>query len=269
MKKTLFTLIMTALVFCAEAQNKPVEDFRAMTFNVYLGGRNADYDITPYANFINREKPDFVSLQEVYHYTSSNGNRDFCNTLAEKTGMFAMYVKAMNSGSGYYGNVLLSKYPIIGVQTSVMRYSTTMEPRAGIIADILLPSGQIIQLCATHLEVSSEEARIQLIVDLMVRMQKRPYPGIIAGDFNAREYSLLTTAYMSSWNNLSGEEFTVTLPSPTICIDYVFGYPKDKWSASDSKVYRTETVSGNGGASGNNALLSDHAPVMAVISYNP
>lgn len=268
--KTALFIALSGLFGAARAQNKPIENFKAMTFNVLLSGQNASYDVTPYANFINREKPDFVALEEVDHYTLRNGYRDFVNTLGAKTGMFALFVKAMDYGNGFYGNVLLSKYPILGVTTTVMRYNTSVEPRAGIIADVLLPSGQIVQLCAVHLEVTSEEARLPLIQDIMVRMQKRrEYPSLIAGDFNSREYSPLIVTTMSSWKNLSGEEFTVSLPTPTICIDYIFGYPKNNWVATSSKVYPNETVKGNGGAITNTKLLSDHAPVMVTVSYNP
>ena len=56
---------------------------------------------------------------------------------------------------------------------------------------------------------------------------------------------------MSAWKIVSKLEPTVPANAPRSTIDYIFCYPKDKWTNIDATTYKI--------------TLSDHLPVSAVI----
>ena len=108
MKKILFILFgVTIANGCSQKEIV----LRTMTYNTY-SGRNAG--IEAIADAIRRNNPDLVALQEVERFTELNPG-DTPAVLAEMTGLkYHAFIHALDIRTGGdYGNVILSKYPIL------------------------------------------------------------------------------------------------------------------------------------------------------------
>ena len=223
---------------------------RVMTYNLRFGELSSLEDL---AYHIKSFKPDFVALEEVDVHTDrkraphQNG-KDFIATLAYHTGMFGLYGKTIDYAGGYYGIGMLSKYPYITVEKTLLPNPEKNEQRALLEAMFEMGNDTLI-FVTTHLDVNSEKTRdiqAQFICD---RFENAPYPVIIGGDFNARHYSNAIVNIMSkNWFSATNNDFTFPAWKPIIKIDYLFARPIKGW-----KVVKTQTVQ---------SQLSDHLPIV-------
>ena len=158
-----------------------------MSYNLRFGELASMEDI---GAAISAENPDIVMLQECDWATyrerapKQNGVK-FVNVLASTTGMFGIYGKSINYRGGYYGIGLLSRYPVIRSERILLPNDGKTEQRSILIADVELPSGNIITVASTHLEVSSAELRIEQVKFINKLAKKNRHPFILAGDMNA------------------------------------------------------------------------------------
>lgn len=139
---------------------------------------------------------DLIALQEVDFNTWWSGGMDQARIIAEAAGMPYM-VKQRNIDTGLpfwrrweFGNVLLSRLPVKEAnRLALPPYSDIEVLAAGnhdaLTAVIDLGGDEELHVVAVHLEVRSEETRVQAAEELIAYQRQHPEPMILLGDFNS------------------------------------------------------------------------------------
>lgn len=254
MKRIIILTMALAWGLCAEAQ----DTLRVMSYNLRFGELASMEDI---GAAISAENPDIVMLQECDWGTwrerapRQNGVK-FINVLAETTGMFGIYGKSINYKGGYYGIGLLSRYPIVRSERILLPNDGKAEQRSILLADVELPSGSIVTVASTHLEVSSAELRLSQVRFINRLVKKNRYPVVLAGDMNAEPDSREMEELRRSWMDCTDRSLTFSTRNPSIKIDYIYARP-----AGSIELLDTERITRYPG-------LSDHFPVKSTIVIN-
>jgi len=212
------------------------------------------------AEFIKKENPDIVALQEVDVNTTrtraphQNG-KNFISELAFRTGMLSIYGKTIPYAGGYYGIGILSKYPF----TSSKRVLLPMpegakEQRAVLISEIELSGKQAITFACTHLDYTTSEVRQAQVKFINSILLQGDNPTILCGDFNAKPDSKEINIDMKDWLQAASPDYTIPAKAPKSKIDYIFCYPKNMWTVGDAYTPKVQ--------------LSDHLPIISTLTLN-
>jgi endonuclease/exonuclease/phosphatase family metal-dependent hydrolase len=223
-----------------------------MTYNLNNGfNSKGKLDIDEIANVIESNRPDIVALQEVSRGSVVNGRLDMLAYLSYRLHM--PYIFGPTTGP-FWGNAILSRYPIVAYSTENLTSSESLIQRGFIVALIDLGVNQQIKVIATQfdnveLDTEIHQQQAQAIIDFWGGL-----PGtILLGDFSAQsgsqEVLKLRQAYLN--DSTMGWEAANTYPSnnPQERIDYIWISPD--LTASDVGVL--------------SSTASDHLPVVAVI----
>jgi len=250
-KLLLLSLLLVGTVWSGMAA--PLR-LKVMTFNVRMSGEQTQYDVKPFADLIRQYDPDMVALQEVDYKVARSYQIDFATLLAAELGMFPVFGKAINSGTGEYGPAIISKYPFVLTKTELLpKPEGTKEQRAVVIGEVLLPSGQKVRFASTHLDHSTPAVRTAMANAVNGYLLKGDMPTVLGGDFNAKPDEATISTGMQQWKQICNDN--PTFPNnPTSKIDYLFGYPK-----ATCTVIRTEVIE--------RTNISDHCPVFAEIEF--
>lgn len=139
---------------------------------------------------------DFIFLQEVDFNTWWSGGIDQAAILQEATGLPYM-VRQRNIDTGLpfwrrwdFGNVLLSRLPVVEAERlNLPPFSDVEKWVAGnhdaLKAVIDLGGGDVLCLVGVHLEVRSEETRVQAAQELIATQRDTSSPMILLGDLNS------------------------------------------------------------------------------------
>lgn len=262
MNYTKFICLFCLIVLCCHApasddpsdvRESPVR-LKVLSYNLRFGELASLEEL---AAFIKEQNPDVVALQEVDCRTYRDraplqNGKDFATELGYRTGMLTAYGKTIPYAGGYYGIAILSKYPLAKVERIYLpKTENGKEQRAVLVADVEYREGAYITFASTHLDYTNTEERQVQVKKLNDMLLTRPYPVIVAGDFNAWPDSKEISKGMSAWQTVSNMEPTVPANAPRNTIDYIFCYPQDKWIGVDAMTYKVQ--------------LSDHLPVSAVV----
>ena len=133
-QKLLMMLLVGLIVHAGHAQT-----LRLLTYNIRHAQNEAgQINVTDLADFILKQNPDVVALQEVDSACGRSNKLDIAAELGKLTGMYYYFGKAMNYDGGGYGETLLSKLPIEKISTISLpiQPDKKREPRAAIEAII-------------------------------------------------------------------------------------------------------------------------------------
>lgn len=235
-----------------------------MTYNIHIANPPSQpanvVDLAAIANVINKEKPDFVALQEVDKFTDRSGKTlDQAAELGKLTNMNHVFIKAIDRSGGEYGLAILSKSPIEESETFSLpvNQGTGAELRALGLIKVKF-DGMDLVFATTHLdhlENSNRELQSREILKNLKVYQK--YPIILGGDFNMNQSNQV-------WNTLK-TLFSVactTCPSthsatnPTTAIDFLL-LNNEASSIFKVKSYYTYPET----------YASDHLPVVMELTY--
>ena len=145
---------------------------------------------------LGNQQADFIFLQEVDFNTWWSQGLDQAAILAEAADM-PFVVKQRNIDTGLpwgrrwdFGNVLLSRLPIREAEKiELPPYSDFEKLIAGnhdaLMAVVDIGGGETIRLLGAHLEVRSEEARVQAAQSLISTQRAYSDPMILLGDLNS------------------------------------------------------------------------------------
>ena len=151
---------------------------RVATYNVHdCIGRDGAYAPDRVAAVIAGLRADVVALQEI----TLDHAGDVVQLLEQTTGMNTIDGTLFERGTGRYGNVLLSRQPVIEQRLHDLSFGER-EPRGLVDADVL-HDGRRWRVLATHLGLSWRERRRQLArVARLLSQDTRPTT--VLGDFN-------------------------------------------------------------------------------------
>jgi len=165
---------------------------RVMTYNIHYGtGVSGELDLEQIATTIRAVNADIIGLQEVdSNFGKRSEFQDQPRLLARYLGMHYVYGESIRvhhlfpgQGTGYYGNMILSRYPIIDAQMLKLPTTWGAEARTALKAIIATPQGQI-AVWSTHLGLS-HRARLEQVRSLLTAVNAEERPCVILGDFNA------------------------------------------------------------------------------------
>lgn len=233
-------------------------ELKIMTYNLRFG-ELADMDRL--AAEIKAQNPDFVALQEVDVNTNRAASRhnnglNYVTELAQKTGLFGYYGRAINFGSGYYGIGLLSRYPAEKIEKFELPNPGNEEPRVLLMGTFELPGRKMV-FASTHLDYRDHETRKAQARYVTEKLCSSPYPALLAGDFNATNGQLYIESIKARMKDLTNERKTWPADVPQDKLDFIFGYPAADFTLKSCFVPEPSK----------NAA-SDHLPVISDIIVN-
>ena len=233
---------------------------RVLSFNVHHGaGANGHFDPSNAVSVIKEADPDLVALQEIDSKTSRVNGKDLASELAQATGMYGIFGKAIDFAGGEYGQVILSTNSFLSTRKIDLPGQPQKEPRIAVEVFIELRSGDTIQFLATHLDhrIGSSDRVPQ--AQKLNQLKANGLPAILAGDLNDIPGSKTIDLLESEWNSAYSKgnpQPTFPSASPEKKIDYVMFHPKERWRVLENKVICNETA-------------SDHCAVLVTLELLP
>jgi endonuclease/exonuclease/phosphatase family metal-dependent hydrolase len=240
---------------------------RVMQWNVHkTKGSDGVCNPDRVASQIVKQNPQVVSLNEVNFYSGEcaytfDMGQKLESLLESKTGV-SWYRKSVNvyGGSSGYGNVLLSRLPLVSSSSDLFSYQRGAA-QVGVVVN-----GRTINIFSTHMEYTNSSWRTTQIKELLQYMSGFTSPRIVMGDFNTSpgtsDYNLMATPYQDAWaaaksagtaSSYNGTGAT----HGTSRFDYVF------YSRVSSLVLKSVNVPDT---RVNGVWPSDHDPVVATFT---
>ncbi|WP_418990721.1 endonuclease/exonuclease/phosphatase family protein [Alistipes sp.] len=256
-------LLLTTAAVQAQQVSLKVFVWNVLSFErVDKSGEAAGFPVGEHLALIKAQNPDIVCLNEFETGTSRMGKEKMAE-LATELGMYSYYVMSYPKDVGYYGNVILSKYPILNSGSKLFTYENAQGPgnyqfnsgwqmnyygsdqRSIGYVDILVPTsdtdGRIVRIACTHFDHVAGQATIQQPEAIeFLQLENPPYPTLLMGDLN--------TSFTNSLNQMNklGELAFVSW------VDHIICFPKGAWTWKD-------------GQSVSSGALSDHNAAKATV----
>lgn len=201
-------------------------DLRIMTYNLRFG-ELADMDRL--AAEIKAYNPDFVAIQEVdanakRTVAKQNCGLNYVSELAQRTGMFGYYGRAIDFAGGYYGIGILSRYPAEKIEKFELPNPGNEEPRVLLMGTFEMP-GQKLVFASTHFDYRHHGTRKQQAQFVTKKMMESPYPALLAGDFNATNGQIYIETIKAKMKDLTNDRKTWPADVPQEKLDFIFAYP--------------------------------------------
>jgi iduronate 2-sulfatase len=235
-----------------------------LSYNIHHAqGVDGNLDLQRIAEVIRSSQADIVALQEVDQSVARSDIVDQPRLLAEALGMHFAFGGNFELEGGYYGNALLSRFPIEKTINHPLPNEGGGEQRGLLEADLKLPGDITLKFFNTHLDHRPEPAQrlasAKFINQLLERTAQRP--ACLAGDLNAVPESSVLQEFKKLWK-LSEHQHQPTIPvyRPNRKIDYVLvshASPQDTFLIREveSRVL-------------DEAIASDHRPLLSVLELS-
>jgi endonuclease/exonuclease/phosphatase family metal-dependent hydrolase len=226
---------------------------RVLSYNIRHGeGMDHQLNLERTAAAIRRLQPDFVGLQEVDLHTSRTSKVNQANQLGAMLKMQSAFGSFMPFQGGLYGMAVLSRYPIVNVES--LRLPDGNEPRIALAVEALLPNGTTVLLVNVHFDwVEDDGFRFAQATMLAERLRKHGGPFVLLGDFNdgpdSRTLALFDQIAQRTVKP-ANDRLTFSSTKPEKEIDFIFCAPKNAWRIGRVEVIREPAA-------------SDHRPVVA------
>lgn len=226
---------------------------RVLTYNIHHAiGVDGALDIPRIGEVIRSADADLVALQEVDQGTKRTFEQKQLEMLARYTGLHGRFAKAIDFQGGEYGQAILSRDPIAGIEIHQLPNESSREQRIAAEA-VVEVQGKTIRFVSTHLDHSSEELRRRQADRLVELFEKDEGLVILAGDLNATLESETMQAIGRVWrlDELKSDGATYPAETPTARIDYILTNKKAPISVVEIRVL-------------DEPIASDHRPVLGV-----
>ncbi len=204
-----------------------------LTYNIHSGiGTDGQFNLERIGEVIRSSNADIVGLNEVdclFHKRSKGMDEPLW--LSNYLQMHYTFAPGIRNSSflpwkkGGFGNVLLSKFPIVSMETiPLIGWMEREEPRSLLKACIDTGTG-ILQVAVTHLGLNEKSRKIQM--DKVLASLQPNRPTIVMGDWNAKpdEISslMMNSIYKDVWKCKGiGEGYTFSSDNPKARIDYIY-----------------------------------------------
>lgn len=228
---------------------------RLLCFNIH-GGRSMDgkRDLSRINALMDECNIDIAVFQEMETRSIRGGAEADIGILAGSSRPYHLSGPNIKHGSGWYGNLLVSRYPIIASWTHNLETVSYLEPRNAVDALIETPLGRI-RVIGTHLSLSpferrSEGRNLLRLIGEVEEAEKNPI--LLMGDMN--EWRANAKIFQHMKTMLMPVPYGATFPSfgPLFKLDQVW---HDGQMEIGAKVLLDPSV----------RILSDHLPVVVEI----
>ncbi len=160
-----------------------VRKIRLMTFNMHSGrDLHGRYDLSGVINMIIKTGADIVVLQEVQQSHILSGMDDQPGIIAEAVGMNYVYGPAVTKPYGKYGNMILSRFPIINSRNLILK---SMREDRGLLAAELDIGLAMLTVFGTHLGLDNRE-RLDHSMEIAGEILNTSGYKVLLGDLNER-----------------------------------------------------------------------------------
>ncbi|RKY55013.1 MAG: hypothetical protein DRP89_04085 [Candidatus Neomarinimicrobiota bacterium] len=133
-------------------------DIKVMTYNIHHGeGMDGIYSLSRIARVIKEQSPHLVCLNEVDFKTERTFGDDQARKIAANLGMDFTFARNLEFQGGWYGNAILSRFPIEFAENKIFKYRNSPE-RRGVLHVIVKIGDKRVHFYATHLSVDSLES---------------------------------------------------------------------------------------------------------------
>ncbi len=265
--RTIASVALIASALSVSAQEKTIifADWNMRSFEKGYGNSLTLVPVDEYVDFIKTFNADIITFNEFETVTSRQGAEKMAE-VAKELGMYGYFIESYPKGNdGFYGNVILSKWPIINAASKQMTYKNNKgdgyyqlnvdpeltqygaDQRSVGYADILVPvsatESKILRVVSSHFDhMGADAVRTRQASESVefAGLANPPYPTVMMGDLN------------TSWESVLQPLFAVGDHIGYYWVDHVFTFPKGKFT----KVKWESPSSG---------LLSDHEPVIATL----
>lgn len=202
------------------------------------------------ADIVAQLEAPIVGLQEARFHHSA---RELCQLeyLAKKTGMRAIAGATRTDGHSKFGNILLTRYPVISTQLLDLSFGRR-EPRCAIQA-VLQVHDQLLKVIVTHLGLRSPERCTQMR-KLVQLISGDAMPVVIMGDFN--EWLPLTRS-----NRWIHQQFGKTR-NPRTFPSYCPLFPLDRICSLNARLMESRAVDTR-----TTRIASDHLPILGRVAF--
>lgn len=235
-------------------------DIKVMTYNIHHGeGTDGIYSLSRIARVIRKQSPHLVCLNEVDYKTERTFGDEQVRKIAADLGMDFTFARNLEFQGGWYGNAILSRFPIEFAENKIYKCKDSPE-RRGVLHTIVKIGDKKVHFYATHLSVdsleSADEGKELLNVILDWGTEE---PIIIAGDFNMEpsfqrihefSYYFYDIGYF-----LEPGGYTFPSDNPQVRIDYIFS--NDLLAPISVDVIKNE----------NTIVASDHLPLVVHFKF--
>lgn len=215
---------------------------------------HGEFDLDGLVEFIRETNPDVVTLQEVGRFWRASRYRDLPGELALKLKMFAAFSVSLEHHEGFYGNLILSRFPITRVWAE--KLPGILERRSFVMAQFLVEQTRV-HILTTHLglSVADRTKQVKAIFEYTSLVNQRL---IITGDLNGGPDDPAVAILREHYSDLGAEEGTGTFRDKNgavapVRLDYFFAAP-------DVQLIRYQTF---------NNYISDHLAIMAEVIVLP
>ncbi|QPG06121.1 endonuclease/exonuclease/phosphatase family protein [Salinimonas marina] len=225
---------------------------RIISYNIHSGvGLDKKHDYRRIGNYLAERDADIVLLQEM---DTRPADREVIKDIRDICAGSVYHLvasPALSEDAGWYGNALLSRFPVTESQTLDVS-EDGFQPRNIQIVTVETPDGPL-TVINTHKGLQKHERRsqfAQLHEYIAAKLEKQPTPLILAGDFN--EWQFFTSAFKGLDETLTQHKVGATFPSrfPLFSLDRV-------WTSSDIRVRRVKRLKND-----RTRIMSDHLPVQ-------
>lgn len=271
MRTILKTLSVLALLlgaaYVTSAQTLKIFDWNVLSFERQdKTGETSGFPIADHLTKIQAVNPDIITFNEYESASDRMSHKEKAAEVAAALGMYSYYIMSYPKSGGYYGNAILSKYPIINAASMQFQYKNHMgdgnyilnadpeltqwgtDQRSVGYVDILVPvsetESKTVRIVCSHFDhKGAEQVRTNQATWSVqfASLDNPPYPTIMAGDLNTSSETVLAPLV-----NVGDHTYVNW-------VDHIFSFPKESW----------ERV-GNGG-SGSGGNLSDHSYIYATL----
>lgn len=247
------------VVFAESPEPAPVR-LRVLTYNIHHGeGVDGKLDLERIARVIRGARPDLVALQEVDKGVKRTKGVDQPAELARRTEMRVVFGANLKLQGGEYGNAVLSRFPLRGIRNHALPSFDAGEPRGVLDVEVAVPGmSRPVRFLATHLD-HRRPNRERLASARAIRewVAKEPAgPALLAGDLNDVPGSPTLKEFEAFWKRVGKDLLTVPVDKPGRQIDFILVRPPGSWHVVEAMVLEE-------------AVASDHRPVLAVLEWRP
>ena len=173
-------LLLTTAAAEAQTVQLKVMEWNVLSFEMTDKSNQIDFIVDEYVDLIKAQNPDIVCINELETGTSRMG-KEKLTELASRLGMYPYFIMSYPKDVGFYGNGILSKYPILNSFSAQFTYrhangegnyqwnTGTNYNRYGYdqrsigYVDILVPTsdsdGQIVRIACAHYDHGPNAAR--------------------------------------------------------------------------------------------------------------
>lgn len=226
--------------------------FTVASYNIHqCVGKDGRRDPGRIAKVIFELDAQVIGLQEVDSKSGGNREEAQMDYLAQATGLKAAPGPTIWRGDSYYGNVLLSRYPIADIRLVDLSV-VGREPR-GAIDGTLDIQGQAVRVIVTHLGLTASERCNQVERLEQILCSERERAVILLGDTN--EWFPLSRTIRAIQRFFGRTPAKPTFPAwfPLLPLDRIWVQPKE--ARRSIHVHKSSLAS----------IASDHLPLTATI----